>query len=179
MKKFITLLFLTLIPNFFYSRERNYLELCITSNDSYTSTNRDYSMEDKPSMSLWYQLCFTSSGTFEFYINPSGNKNNFDFTIWDNTTTYPPTTSPIRYSRSAILPSELCDTCDCTGLGNGAIDLSESVEGDGWLLPLTVTKGQCIIINISNYDSDSNNLKIYLGGTAMALPISLIDFYTH
>ena len=166
MKKSITLLFLILIPSFFYSRAVNYPNLCITSN-SLTA--------GKTSMSLWYQLCFTSSGTFEFYINPSGNRNNFDFTIWDNTTT-----SPIRYSRSAILPSELCDTtCDYTGLRNGAIDLNEGVEGDGWLLPLTVTTGQCIIINISNYDSDSNNFKFYLGGTAMALPIFLIDFYTH
>ena len=157
MKKFIILLFLTLI----------------TLNDSYTSTNRDYSTVHKQSMSLWYQLCFTSNGTFEFYIDPTGNKNNFDFAVWNNAT-YPPTTSPIRCSQSTILPN---DTCDYTGLGNSANDLNESTSGDGWLLPLTVTKGQCIIINISNYDSDSNNLKIYLGGTALALPISLIDFY--
>lgn len=179
MKKFITLLFLALIPSFSYPEKGDCLGLCITSNGSYTSTNRDYSMKDKPSISLWYQLCFTSSGTFEFYVNPIGNRDNFDFTIWDNTT-YPPTTSPIRYSRSAILPNELCDTtCDYTGLRNGAIDLNEGVEGDGWLLPLTVTTGQCIIINISSYGSDSNNFKFYLGGTAMALPIYLFDFYTH
>jgi len=53
------------------------------------------------------------------------------------------------------------------------------VEGDGWLLPLTVPSGQCIIINISDCGSGSNNFKIYLGGTAMAPPIFLIDFYTH
>lgn len=171
MKKFITLLFFILTPSFFYPRTVNHPNLCITSNGLTAG---------ETSTSLWYQLCFTSNGTFEFYVNPIGNRDNFDFTIWDNTTTYPPTTSPIRYSRSAILPNELCDTtCDYTGLRNGAIDLNEGVEGDGWLLPLTVTSGQCIIININSYGSDSNSFKLYLGGTAMALPIYLFDFYTH
>jgi len=177
MKKFITLLFLILIPNFFYSRAGNFHGLCITLNGYYTLINRGC-LTSGESSSFWYQVCFTSNGTFQFYINPSGNRNDFDFTIWNNTT-YPPTTSPIRCSWSAVPPGGPCDTCDYTGLGNGATDLSESASGDGWLLPLTVTTGQCITININNYGSGSNNFTINLGGTAAALPASLIDFYTH
>ena len=170
MKKFITLLFLILIPSFFYSRAENYIPLNASTNRGCLTTSE--------SSSLWYQVCFTSNGTFQFYIDPSGNRNDFDFAIW-NSKTYPPTSTPIRFSSAAVTPGGPCDTCDYTGLGNGATDSIESASGNGWLLPLTVTKGQCITIKINNYGFDSNNFAINLGGTAAALPASLIDFCTH
>jgi len=191
MKKIITLLFLILIPSFSYSQAGDCPGLCITSNGSYTATNgltgelnatnRGCLTAGEASSSFWFQVCFTSNGTFQFYIDPSGNRNDFDFAIWNNTTC-PPTTSPIRCSWSAVPPGGPCATCDYTGLGNGATDLSEGASGNGWLLPLTVTTGQCITININNYGSGSNNFTINLGGTTAsvscppALPVELVSF---
>lgn len=164
--------------------------LCITSGGTYaaiagstaelTAANRGCLTAGEASSSFWFQVCFTSSGTFQFYINPSGNRNDFDFAIW-NGSTCPPTSSPIRCTWAAVPPGGPCPTCDYTGLGNGATDLSEGALGNGWVLPLAVTAGQCITININNYGSGSNNFTIDFTGTTaglscLTLPIELIHF---
>lgn len=101
--------------------------LCITSNGTYAATNgstnelnasnRGCLTANEASSSFWFQVCFTSNGTFQFYIDPSGNRNDFDFAIW-NTTTCPPTTAPIRCSWAAVPPGGPCPLCDYTGLGD-------------------------------------------------------------
>lgn len=190
MKKFLILSTLFLVSILSYSQAGNCPGLCITANGSYAAvngftpelntSNRGCLTAGEASSSFWFQVCFTSNGTFQFYIDPSGNRNDFDFAIWNNTTC-PPTTSPIRCSWAAVPPGGPCATCDYTGLGNGAIDLSESASGNGWVSPMTVTTGQCITININNYGSGSNNFTINLGGTTAGmtcavLPVELVSF---
>lgn len=157
--------------------------LCVTTGNTYAAvngtsqelnaTNRGCLTANEASASFWFQVCFTSNGIFQFYINPAGNRNDFDFAVW-NTTTCPPTTSPIRCSYAAVLPGGPCATCDYTGLGNGATDLTEGATGNGYVQNINVTSGQCLTININNYGSGSNLFSIFFTGTTatMNCPIS-------
>lgn len=195
MKKFILTLLFSIIFIVGYSQSGDCPGLCITANGSYAATNgstaelnasnRGCLIAGEANSSFWFQVCFTTNGTFQFYIDPSGNRNDFDFAIW-NTAACPPTTSPIRCSWAAVPPGG-CALCDYTGLGTNPItsvlaaDVSEGAGGDGWLAPLAVTSGQCITININNYGSGSNNFTINLGGTTAGmtcglLPIELLSF---
>lgn len=145
-----------------------------------TAANRGCLTAGEASSSYWFEFCFTTSGVFQFYIDPSGNRNDFDFAIW-NVATCPPSTSPIRCSYAAVPPGGPCATCDHTGLGNGAVDLSETATGNGWLAPLNVTAGQCILLNINNFGSGSSVFTMNLTGTTASiscpvLPIELILF---
>lgn len=136
--------------------------------------------------SFWLRYCFTTAGTFQFSINPSGNRNDFDFAIW-NTSTCPPTSAPIRCSYAAVPSGGPCSLCDYTGLGTNpnnnllAVDVSEGVGGDGYLAPLTVVAGQCITLNINNFGTGSNSFSMDLAGTTailtcILLPIELLAF---
>lgn len=187
MKKII-LLFL-LITNICYS-QGDCPNTCITTGGSYLALsgviqelnagNRGCLSANEANSSYWFQVCFTTSGVYQFFINPSGNRNDFDFAVW-NGIACPPNTTPIRCSWAAVPPGGPCATCDFTGLGNGAVDLSEGAGGNQWVAPINVVAGQCLTININNYGSGSNNFTIDLTGTTatmscLLLPIELLSF---
>ena len=145
-----------------------------------TAATRGCLAAGEANSSYWFEFCFATSGVFQFYIDPSGNRNDFDFAIW-NVATCPPSTTPIRCSYAAVPNGGPCATCDYTGLGNGATDLSESATGNGWVAPLNVTAGQCILLNINNFGNGSSVFTIDLTGTTASitcpvLPIELISF---
>jgi hypothetical protein len=123
--------------------------------------------------SYWFNTCFSSNGTFQFYMDPSGNRNDFDFAVWSGTAC-PPTTAPIRCSFAAVPPGGPCATCDYTGLGNGATDLSEGAGGNGYVAPITVTSGQCYTININNYGAGSNSFNLFFTGTTATMNCLLV-----
>ena len=163
---------------------------CIITGGTYLATagavqelnvgNRGCLSANEANSSYWFQVCFTTSGTYQFYINPNGNRNDFDFAVW-NGINCPPTTSPIRCSWADVPPGGPCATCDYTGLGNGAVDLSEGAGGDQWVAPINVVAGDCITININNYGSGSSNFTMDLTGTTatmscLPLPIELLSF---
>ena len=138
---------------------------CLTSNEGF---------------SYWFQVCFSTTGTFQFYVDPYGNRNDFDFAIW-NGSACPPAAAPVRCSWAATPPGGPCPTCDYTGLGGGATDLSEGAGGNGYVAPLSVTAGDCITILINNYGSGSSNFDIFFAGTTatmtcLPLPIELLLF---
>ena len=152
------------------------------------SSNRGCLVSNESSSSFWFQICFTSNGVFQFYINPSGNKNDFDWAIW-NSIDCPPSSSPIRCSYANV-PNSPCVTCDWTGLGINpntnimASDVSEDSNGDGYLAPINVSNGECLIININNFGNGSNTFSMNISTDANIgyspmcnpLPIELISF---
>lgn len=162
--------------------------LCVTSDivgttavdgltDELNTTNGNCLSANEASSSYWYQVCFSSSGTFSFTMNPDGNKNDFDFALWTGTNC-PPTNAPVRCSFAGIFPFGGASD-DLTGLGNGATDNTEAAGGDGWLAPLNVANGSCITLNINNFGSGSDVFDLDFTGTATmtcvgTLPISLI-----
>lgn len=198
--KLILSFLLILFSLFGFSQAGDCPGFCLQTSGVYTAasgainelnvTNRGCLIANEANSSYWFQICFSSAGQFQFYIDPSGNRNDFDWAVW-NTTTCPPTTAPIRCSYAAVPNGGPCATCDWTGLGTNpntgilATDVSETATGDGWVAPITVTSGQCLTININNFKNGSNTFTINLTGTTAnittspgcsPLPIELILF---
>lgn len=187
MKHALKILFLLIIPFVLKGQVGDCPGSCIITNGTYTvaagsvdeltPTNGGCLGALEGSSSIWVPISFTTSGTFYMAINPNGGKNDYDFAIW-NGTTCTPTTSPIRCSFAATP----FGGPDQTGLGNGAVDLTEDAFGDQWVAPLSVAAGQSIIININNYGSGSNVFHLSFAGTTatmacpIGLPIDLIKF---
>jgi hypothetical protein len=101
--------------------------------------------------SSWYYFSPATSGTIEFTINPTVAED-YDFAIWGpNTDVSCPTftgSAPIRCSYAAGTTA--------TGLGNGAVDLSEGSGGNGWVAPLNVLAGEVYVMVISNFTASGN-----------------------
>lgn len=192
MKKLYITLFLTAfsITNLF-SQAGDCPALCVTSDQTATTAVDGSTNElggfatclsaNEASSSYWYQVCFSSNGTFAFSMNPVGDYNDFDFAIWSGTNC-PPTANSIRCSFAATgAGGPPCSTCDDTGLGNGSTQTSEDATGDGWLQPITVSNGQCITMCINNYGAGSDVFDLDFTGTATmtcvgTLPIVLSNF---
>lgn len=199
MKLFLSILFV-FISVLTFSQAGDCPGFCLQTSGTFTATtgtinelnitNRGCLTANEASSSFWFQICFISSGQFKFYIDPNGNRNDFDWAIW-NTTTCPPSTSPIRCSYAAVPNGGPCATCDYTGLGTNpntgilATDVSEGATGDGWLAPITVNSGDCFTLNINNFKNGSSVFTIDLTGTTATittpsscavLPIELISF---
>jgi len=123
--------------------------------------------------STWYFFQPQTSGTIAFTISPTNGTDDYDFAIWD-ATTCPPTTAPIRCSWAGVAGN--------TGLGNGAIDNSESANGDSWVAPINVIGGQDYLMLIDNWSGSSSpyDLTWNLSGGATLdctpLPIELAKF---
>lgn len=121
--------------------------------------------------SSWYYFQPVTSGTVSMTITTSVD---YDFAIW--TGTCGALGSPVRCSYAANGGS--------TGLGNGAIDLSEDAYGDRWVAPLAVTAGQTYIMLIDNFTSSSTAFTldwVFSSGAALncdpvVLPLDLIAF---
>lgn len=122
--------------------------------------------------SLWYTVNVTVNGTLAFTINP-GTKD-YDFAVW-NGSVCPPTIAPIRCSFSA-------NAGNLGGLGNGAIDFSESLTGDGWVAEINVTAGQSYVILVDRYTipGGAGAFTLTFTGTAtlscVPLPVELYYF---
>jgi hypothetical protein len=186
MKYFISILFV-LLTLFSFSQAGDCPGYCLQNSGTFTATaglvaelnttNRGCLTANEASSSFWFQICFNSAGRFHFSINPNGNRNDFDWAIW-NAETCPPSGAPVRCSYAGVANGGPCETCDYTGLGtnpnNGvlATDVSESSTGDGWLAPLTVSSGECYTLNINNFKNGSSVFTIDLTGTTAGITIS-------
>jgi hypothetical protein len=130
--------------------------------------------------SHWFYFSPSSSGTLGMTIAPSTATTDYDWAIWGPYTTVPcpPTGAPLRCSAASAASS----TGGATGLGNGAVDLSEGSGGNGWVAPMTVTAGQKYILMMDNWNATSApyTLSWQLSGGASLncalLPIELISF---
>jgi len=124
--------------------------------------------------SSWYYFTAQTSGILGLTISPSNGTDDYDFAIW-NASTCPPNAPPIRCSWAAINGN--------TGLGNSAVDNSESFDGDGWASTINVTAGQSFLLLVDNWSSTSSPYSVTwsLGGGASLdctpLPVELSDFY--
>jgi hypothetical protein len=127
--------------------------------------------------SSWYTFKILTGGTLSFTLTTSVD---YDFAIWgaySSTSTAanicPVNTAPVRCSFAA--------TGGNTGLGNGAVDNSETAGGDRWVAPMNVTASQVYEMLINNFAADLSSFTLTWGGTAVLdcsviLPIELISF---
>jgi hypothetical protein len=128
--------------------------------------------------STWYYFTPVASGTAALNIIPANGTDDYDFAIWGpNATLQCPNFSlaaPVRCSYAA--------GGGTTGLGNGALDLSEGAGGDRFVAPLNVIAGQFYVMLIDNFSSTASPFTLDWTFTAGAsldcavLPIELLYF---
>lgn len=124
--------------------------------------------------SYWYYFQPVMNGTISFTLNTCGTCD-YDFAVWA-TGNCGNLGTPVRCSFAA--PS------GDTGLGNGAVDLTEGTGGDKYVAPLNVVAGQTYILLIDNYTANSEPFAIdftfsvpgLLNCTPVVLPVELSKF---
>ena len=94
--------------------------------------------------SSWYTFTVSTTGTISLNITTAVD---YDFAIWGPNTPCSSLGTPIRCSWAAGGGN--------TGLGNGAVDITEGAGGDRWVAPMSVTAGQTYIMLIDNFTANS------------------------
>jgi gliding motility-associated-like protein len=108
--------------------------------------------------SNWYTFTAATSGVLTFTLDPNVNTEDFDFAVFGPNPTCGALGAPIRCSYAA--------NSSFTGLGNGAVDVSEDVAGNGWVSPMNVTAGQTYMLMVNNWTAGGAGFNILFGGTA-------------
>lgn len=133
----------------------------------------------------WYFFSPTQTGTVGFQLTPmnAGVPVNidYDFAIWGPmvTAVCPPPSPPVRCSW-AYPPNA---GTYLTGMGNGAVDLSENDLGNGFVAPLAVTAGQVYVMYIDNFELGSESFQLtwnVSNGASLdcaVLPVELVDLH--
>ncbi len=98
----------------------------------------------------WYYFSPSAAGNIGFTITPAV-VTDYDFAVWGpmNTISCPPVGAPLRCSFAAPTGP--------TGLGNGAVDLTEGAGGDRFVSTITVGAaqvGQIYILYVDNFSSN-------------------------
>ncbi len=128
--------------------------------------------------SSWYVFQPTTTGTISFAINPTPIVD-YDFAIWGpmSAPACPPSVAPLRCSFSALQAA--------TGLGNGAVDLTEGAAGNAWVAPITVTPADLnkyYIMCLDNFSSTTTpfvfdwSLSGVILNCGILLPVELNSF---
>lgn len=123
--------------------------------------------------SHWYKILIGGSGTFGFTIDPVVNTENFDFAVFGPSVTCASLGTPVRCSNAAVAGN------GNTGLGNGAVDVSETIAGDQWVSMMNVTAGESYKILVDVGNSGNSGFNLTFSGTAVingTLPIQLSAF---
>ncbi|MEO8590784.1 MAG: hypothetical protein ABI432_15520 [Flavobacteriales bacterium] len=123
----------------------------------------------------WYRFSPSASGVIGMTIAPTNGGDDYDFAVWGPyaSVTCPPSGPPVRCSYSGATGN--------TGMGNGAVDLSEGAGGDKWVAPLNAIAGEIYSLYISNFSQSglAFNLNWQLSGGASLdctlLPVELLD----
>ena len=108
--------------------------------------------------SNWYSFSAATSGSLTFTINPNTATNDFDYALFGPNVACGSLGAPLRCSYAANTGN--------TGLGNGAVDVSEDVAGDGWTSGINVTAGQTYMLMVNNWTAGGTGFNILFGGTA-------------
>lgn len=122
----------------------------------------------------WYRIQIQTSGTLAFTINPNNNADDFDPVVFGPNVTCAALGNPVRCSYAINSGN------GNTGLGNGAVDNSETVTGDQWVAPMAVTAGQTYYVMINGWSATSgaNGFLLDWTGTASLncsiLPVELL-----
>jgi len=125
--------------------------------------------------SSWYVFQVASSGTLGLTIDPTTNSDDYDFALYGPGVTCGALGSPIRCSYAA--------NSNNTGMGNGAVDVSEDVAGDAWVSTLPVTAGQVYYLMVNQWTPTAAGFTLDWNLTSGAslnctpLSIELKDFY--
>lgn len=122
--------------------------------------------------SNWYVFQINTSGTLAFNLTPTNLADDYDFAIYGPGVTCSNLGQAVRCSDAYL--------SGVTGLGNGALDVSENVMGDKWVAPMNVTAGQIYYMVIDEWTPSNQGYNIAWTGTAgfscTPLPVELLSF---
>lgn len=129
----------------------------------------------------WYVIQAQTTGNLLLTIDPTNNSDDFDFALYGPGATCSSLGAPVRCSWAAT-PNP-----GNTGLGNGALDLSEDVSGNSWVAPLAVTAGDVYYLMVNKWDpTPGSGFTLFwtggVGGSSTAtldctpLPVELLAF---
>ncbi|MFZ5554666.1 MAG: beta strand repeat-containing protein, partial [Bacteroidota bacterium] len=107
--------------------------------------------------SNWYEFTVQTSGTLGFDIQVGASGDDYDFAVYQSNSCSA-LGAPVRCSYAA--------TAGATGLGNGAVDNSEDVSGDGWVAGMNVTAGQHYYLLINEWTPNNSTFTLNWTGTA-------------
>lgn len=108
--------------------------------------------------SNWYSFTPSTSGSLTFTLNPNTVSDDFDYALFGPNVACGSLGAPVRCSYAANTGN--------TGLGSGAVDVSEDVNGNGWTSPINVTAGQSYMLMVNNWTAGGAGFNILFGGTA-------------
>ncbi len=131
----------------------------------------------------WYYFSPSSSGTIGFTIAPTAAID-YDFALWGpmSSVTCPPPGPPLRCSYASHTSTYSQTGSYNTGLGNGAIDVSEAPAGNGWVAPINVVAGQIYVLFIDNFSSTGQSFALdwqLSNGASLdctVLPLDIVSF---
>ncbi len=124
----------------------------------------------------WYHFTPSAGGTIGMTIAPNNPADDYDFAVWGPgaAVTCPPATAPYRCSYSSLAGN--------TGLGNGAIDVSEGSLGNKWVSTMNVTAGEVYTLYVSNWSQSGLAFTLswqLTNGASLdctVLPVELLTF---
>jgi gliding motility-associated-like protein len=117
--------------------------------------------------SNWYKMVAQTNGTIEFTIRPNQPGQDFDFQVFGPNPDCNNLGNPIRCSFAA--PSVTGNT----GVGNGAVDLSEGASGDGFVRRIDAVAGETYLLMVNKWSpiaNVNNSFTITYSGTAVLAP---------
>ena len=132
--------------------------------------------------SKWYKFTVACSGTFEFIINPNTNTDDYDWALWNTTSSCYSTGTTMGTAiacnwsgcpgSTGITSANPCTVLnyDCTGNPN---DCSSSQLSTTLV---TLTAGQTYSLLIDNFSSTSGGFAMTMGGTAVIGPDAAFTF---
>lgn len=130
----------------------------------------------------WYYFSPSAAGTIGFAIAPA-TPTDYDFAVWGpmSAVTCPPVGTPLRCSYASGGSTFTQTGSYNTGLGNGAIDLTENAGGNGWVSTINVLVGEIYILYVDNFSTNGQQFSLTWGLTNGAsldctvLPLELIS----
>ena len=107
---------------------------------------------------VWYVINVSTSGQLAFNITPNDLANDYDFAVWDIT----------GGGCQTIYNGATPIGCNYSGVG-GATGLSNTNTGSQWSPTVTVTAGQTLILNVSNFSSTQSGYTLDFGPSTASI----------
>ena len=124
--------------------------------------------------STWYTFTMATGGNIGLTIDPVTNSDDYDFALYGPGATCGALGTPIRCSYAA--------TTGDTGFKSTAIDVSETVTGNGWVATLDVLAGETYYLMVNHWSPPLTGYtldwSLTLGATfdCTLLPLTLTSF---
>lgn len=110
--------------------------------------------------SAWYTINILSDGVFTFVITPINSSTDYDWGLFNVTNISDPCSVINANTTTPLVRCSWAATGGATGLNATSVDQSEGSGGDRWCQQLSVTAGNILMLNISNYSGNNSGFNL-------------------